>query len=58
MVTVTAKIEFSFGGIKYYPDDKLQVTKERAQVLANQGFIKSIAQPIIDKMIREPKRRK
>ncbi len=58
MVIVTAKIEFTFGRTKYRPGDKVEMTKERAQVLADQGFIKSIAQPIIDKMIKEPKRRK
>lgn len=58
MVTVTAKIEFTIGGIRYKPGDKLTVTKEKAQDLANQGFIKSLIKPIIDKMIKEPKGRK
>jgi len=58
MVTVTAKIEFIIGRVRYKPGDKLTVTKEQAQNLANQGFIKSIVKPIIDKMIKEPKGRK
>lgn len=58
MIIVTAKIEFSIGGSKYKPGDKLTVEKEKAQDLADKGFIKSLLKPIIDKMIREPKGRK
>jgi len=58
MVVVTAKIEFIIGRVRYKPGDKLTVTKEKAQELANQGFIKSLIKPIIDKMIRESKGRK
>lgn len=58
MVTVTVKVMFFIDRKKYFPNDKITVTKEKAQELADRGFVKSITRPIIDKMIREPKKEK
>lgn len=58
MVTVTAKIEFFMSRKRYVPGEKFSVTTENAQRLANAGYIKSILKPVVDKMIREPKKEK
>lgn len=57
-VIVTAKINFSMSGNNYKPGDKLTVMQDKAEELAARGFIKSMTMPIIDKMIKEAKRRK
>ena len=58
MVIVTAKVVFFIDRVKRFPGDKITVTKEKAQELADRGFVKSMNKPIIDKMIREPKKEK
>lgn len=57
-VTVTVEKPFVYDGKRYYAGDKLQVTREKANDLAAYGFIKSMIVPIIDKMIKNPTRRK
>lgn len=57
-VTVTAEIKFYLQGSQYLPGDKIKVTREQANRLAKLGYIKSIIKPVVDKMIKNPTRRK
>lgn len=56
MVTITAKIRFSYCGREVQIGEKLHVHKDVAIRLASLGYVESEVVPVIDKMMWVPRK--